>query len=227
MKGIAPRRLRILFAVMRCPACRHPALEHDQACTQCGFSLDALAQSMGIPPMLSGPVADVAKVLSKGRRHSVQRAVHALHQRFPQVSFASVLADLSPEVPLALHAFWLFNKGSLFSAVERGGDNRGVLFLVDVPRSRAVAMIGYGLEPFVNETILEVCLNAASGSLAKEDFAASIESFIRELERQLTTIVQQLPQALGYVEDKLWVDSSLGEDVASGWQTVGGPDDLY
>ncbi|MEN3941431.1 hypothetical protein WJU23_09075 [Prosthecobacter sp. SYSU 5D2] len=197
---------------MRCPACRTPALEHDASCGQCGFSLDALGPVMGIPPMLDAPLADVARTLSAGRRREVLKTVHALHQRFPQLSFAAVLMEVPPQVPLAIQAFWLFNRASLFSAVERAGDNHGVLLLLDTPRRRAVTMIGYGLEPLLSELSLEVCLTAASGSLAKGQFGPAIEAFVRELERQLTHLTATLPRVFGHVEPGLWQAPDSGDE---------------
>lgn len=198
---------------MRCPACQHTVLEHEQGCAGCGFSLDALSAVMGIPPTLGTPLADLAGALSGGARKAVLRAAGLLHQRFPQLSFAAVLMDVPAEVPLAVEAFWLFNKGSLFSAVERAGDNHGVLLLVDVPRDRAVAMIGYGLEPFVSEVVLEVCLTAAGGSLRRGLHGAAIEVFVRELERQLSDLVRELPRAFGYAEGGLWKETAAGAEV--------------
>ncbi|HEY1082443.1 MAG TPA: hypothetical protein VGE29_09295 [Prosthecobacter sp.] len=193
---------------MRCPACRHPALEHDQVCSRCGFSLEALAQKMGVAPTLTVPLADQARVMTSHDRRQALDAAQTLHRRFPQLSFAAVLAELSPEVPLPLHAFWLFNRGSLFSAVERGGDNHGVLLLVDPETRQAVSMIGYGLEPFVNPQVLEVCLAAASASLMKGLWGAAIGAFVRELERQLLTVAEGLPRAFGYDEELPWTDAS-------------------
>lgn len=213
---------------MNCPACHTAALEeHEPACRACGFSLERLAQTMGIPPVLTGPVADLTRSLTGRDRRAQLRGIHALHQRFPQLSFAAVLADLDPSVPMSVHAFWLFNKGSLFSAVERGGDCHGVLFLVDVPRLQAITMIGYGLEPFVSEMHLEVCLTAASASVKSGQFGAAIGAFVRELERQLLPLTEKLPGIFGYEEEGGWTES--GADVAAVDTSRFGPasDDMY
>lgn len=211
---------------MRCPACHTPADEHDPACRQCGLTLDGLAQSFGIPPMLETPVADASRVLSRAEHRGALAAIRELHQAFPQLSFAAVITELPSEIPPALHAFWLFNRGSLFSAVEKGGDNHGILYLQDSAHLRGVAMVGYGLEPFLPESLLEVCLTAASGSLAKGRHGAAIEAFVRELERQMMAVVDQLPRTFGLVESSRWHSSvdHVEDDVDSL-----GPDheDLY
>lgn len=212
---------------MRCPACRNPALEHDASCRQCGFSLEALGPVLGIPPMLDAPLADVAGVLSDRERRAALRTVHALHVHFPQISFAAVMMELPAEVPLAIQAFWLFNRGSLFSAVERAGDNHGVLLLLDTSRQQAATMIGYGLEPFVTEMMLEICLTAASASLGKGHHGAAIEAFIRELERQLIPLAQKLPAVFGYVADGLWKDAGTTASATTQEQAYAEADDLY
>lgn len=192
---------------MRCPACRHPALEHDQACAQCGFSLEKLGLQLGIPPVLNAPITDVTRALSGFERRGVLETIRALHQRFPQVSFVAVIMQVPPEVPLAIQAFWLFNRGSLFSAVERAGENHGVLLLIDRTERQAVAMIGYGLEPFVSTLTLEVCTTAATGSLVRGQYGAAIQAFIRELERQFMQVIEPLPRIFGYDDKALWVSS--------------------
>ena len=210
---------------MRCPSCRFPAVEHDAACRQCGFSLEALDRQMGIPLMLRTPVSDLAHLLTAGGKRAVQRAARTLEQRFPDITFVAVLTDIPPEVPPAIYAFSIFNRGSLFSALEKGGGNHGVLLLLDSILPRATAMIGYGLEPFIGETVLEVCLTAASPSIAKEQPAAAIESFLRELDRQLSTIVEALPCVFGYDEHAAWFDSSTG--LATQSLLTGSDDDLF
>jgi len=171
---------------------------------------------MGIPIMMNAPLADITGNLSGSDRRATLRTIQALHQRFPQLSFAAVLMDVPPDITPALQAFWVFNRCSLFSAVERAGDNHGVLLLLDTTHNRAVCMIGYGLEPLVSEVVLEVCLTAASASLVKSQYAAAIQAFLRELERQFNEILAQLPRTFGYSENAIWVDpTSTQEDISA------------
>ncbi len=196
---------------MRCPSCQQPIAESTAACGHCGFSLSGLDKHLGIPPMLNAPLADQSGVLSNREKKSVRKAVQILEQRFPQITFAAVLSKLPPEISPSVYAFWLFNRASLFSAVEREGDNHGVLLLLDTEQTRAAAMIGYGLEPLVSEMILEVCLRPASRSLSNQDYGHAIEAFVRELEKQLIPLCEKLPTTFGYREDIEWQDSSTGE----------------
>ncbi|SKB04847.1 TLP18.3, Psb32 and MOLO-1 founding protein of phosphatase [Prosthecobacter debontii] len=193
---------------MRCPACQTPALELDPACRQCGLTLEGLSQTLGLPPLLEPPLSDMTGTLSSGEERSARAVIQTLHQTFPQLSFAVVIQEWPADIAPALMAFWLFNKGSLFSAVEKGGDNHGVLLLLDPSQRRSAAMVGYGLEPFIPELSLEICLTAASGSLAKGRCGAAIEAFVRELERQLRTVLNALPKTFGLAPVQTWYSSS-------------------
>jgi uncharacterized membrane protein YgcG len=210
---------------MRCPACLSSAFEHDPVCSGCGLSLEALAQKMGIPPVLSVPVADLADVLSSRERRQVRQDVLDMKRHFPQVSVAVVLMDLPLEMPLRVQAFWLFNRGGLFSAVEKGGENHGVLLLLDTQNNRAAAMVGYGLEPFVSELTLELCLAAAAPSLNKSLYGAGIGAFIREVERQFIALIQPLERTFGYTEGALWVDGA--EDMQDPLAAQVSTEDVY
>lgn len=197
---------------MRCPACRAPAIEIDTACRQCGFSLEAADRAFGIPPALERPVTDPQQVLGMLAKRGVQSAVAKMERRFPQVRLAVVLAEAPAEAPLAAHAFWLFNRGQLSSAMESGGENRLVLLLIDTRTRQAAAMIGYGLEPLVRETQLHTCLQAASMALERGRFGQGIEAFLRELDRQLVEVCRLVPQQFGLSDESQWVDASAPGD---------------
>lgn len=211
---------------MRCPACRNPVGETDPACRACGFSLEALVPAMGMPPVLHPPLADPDGVLSPAERREVMRTLAVFQRRFPQVSPAVVLLPLSRQVPLPLQAFWYFNRGGLFSAVEKGGNSHGVLLLLDGDSpGRAAAMVGYGLEPFVPDRLLEICLTAASGSLLKAITGAGIAAFLRELERQLQPVADSLHAVFGLVPSGQWKETLHSQPEAGG--RGGEPEDLF
>lgn len=194
---------------MRCPACRNTVEEVEAICAACGFSLEALAALMGMTPMLPPPLADPGGILSSSEKREVLRAVAGCHRRFPQVSLAIAMLPLAQDVPLSLQTFWYFNRSGLFSAVEKGGDNHGVMLLLDADLpGRTAAMVGYGLEPFVPDTILELCLTAASGSLFKKQWGAGITAFVRELERQLQPLAERIPAIFGLVPAAQWQETA-------------------
>jgi uncharacterized membrane protein YgcG len=196
---------------MRCPACRQSITETEPACLQCGFSLAALASQMGIAPQLTRPVADVDNVLSATERRTMTKAVQQLEQRFPDISGVVVITEIPANLTPEIYAFWLFNRTSLFSEVEKGGNNHGMLLLLDAMSPRAAVMIGYGLEPLLPETTLELCLRPLAASLLNGKRTAAVEAFFRELERQLTTLAETWPQIFGYTESAPWFESGTGE----------------
>ena len=182
---------------MRCPACQNPVIENDAACRHCGFTLEAADHHFGIAPSLTKPVADLVQVLSGSEMRKLDRAAQRLLNRFPQLDVAVVLAAVPAQVPLGAYVFWLFNRGQLSSASESGGGNHLVLFVIDTATQRAAAMAGYGLEPYLPEAQLHMCLNNYSQTSQRDGIAAGIMAFWKELDIQLTNIHRQIPRLFG------------------------------
>lgn len=156
---------------------------------------------------------------------ALRRAANVIddvERRFPQVNIAVVLMEVPQQAPLVPYAFWIFNRSSLSSAVEKGGENRLVMLLIDTSSERAIAMVGYGLEPFIQEVHLQSCLQAAQQPLQRGRFAQAIESFARELDRQLIELWRLLPKQFGLGEEARWMNAS-----AAGEGVVGMTDNLY
>ena len=207
---------------VRCPACRAPAIETDAACGQCGFSLEVADRTFGIPPALQGPIADTTGCLGVFALRRAASVIDDVERRFPQVRIAVVLMEVPQQAPLVPYAFWIFNRGSLSSSVEKGGENRLVMLLIDVSSDRAIAMVGYGLEPFIQEVHLQSCLQAAQQPLGRGRFAQAIESFVRELDRQLVELWRLMPRQFGLGQESQWMDAS-----AAGEGVVGMAENLY
>ncbi len=143
-------------------------------------------------------------------------AITSVERRFPQLAIAAVLTEVPPQVPLAAYAFWLFNRGRLSSAVETGGENRQVMLLIDTNSDRAIAMVGYGMEPFLQELHLQTCLQAAQQPLEHGRFGPAIESFVRELDRQLCELCSLMPRQFGLNQEERWLDASAPGEGAVG-----------
>lgn len=199
---------------MRCPACRTPAIEIDAACRQCGFSLEAADRAFGIPPALQRPVDDAANLLGTAARKRVLAAISTVEKSFPQLKVAVVLAAAPEQIPLSAFAFWLFNRGQLSGAMDKGGENRLVLLLIDTHSSQCAAMMGYGLEPFMKESHLQTCLQTAAPGLKSGKHGQAIESFVRELDRQLREVCQSIPKQFGLAEESKWLDATAAGNEA-------------
>jgi predicted AAA+ superfamily ATPase len=81
--------------------------------------------------------------------------VRELERRFPQVHVHVVVRNFTPEQPIELFAFWIFNGGHLAQEAHKGGGNRDVLFVLDPVHQRMALMVGYGLEPFLRQQALD------------------------------------------------------------------------
>lgn len=209
---------------MHCPSCRQSLEETAALCAQCQFSLGALSAQLGIPPQLTPPIADLSERLTRKERQALAAEIGHLEQRFPDIVGITVFASIPETVTPELYIFWLFNRASLFSPVEQGGNNHGVLLLIDSDGPHAAAMIGYGLEPFIPEQTLKLCLIEASPHLKKGKQAEAAAAFFREFSRQLLQLSSTWPQSFGYSETTPWYDSSTGELVQTMHQQDG---DLY
>lgn len=159
---------------MPCPCCRRPLPDEAAACPHCEFSLASAGQYFGELPRLESPLSDLTGALGFWKKRAVRDALLRMSQVFPQLRFAAVLADPPPGVPLAAHAFWLFNQGGLCAAQESGGQCRLVLTVLDVRNARAACMIGYGLDPFVQQDPLDRIATAAAMTLQTGDPAAAV-----------------------------------------------------
>ena len=181
---------------MQCPACQAPTLESAAACA-CGFTMAALDKLLGIPPALHDTVTDLTSEFTRREIRSIEREVERLERLFPQVRFAIVAAEVPANATLALYAFWLFNRGGLTAATERGSQNRLIMLALDPKAGRAVCMIGYGLEPFVSEARLTSALHAAFPALTADQPGKAVVSFLNEMERQLAECSSELNRAFG------------------------------
>lgn len=193
---------------MRCPACQSPLTESDPACRQCGFSLEVADRVLGIAPSLDKPITDPDQHLGKLARARLKRSIEQLQRKHPQIGIAILLMSIPAQVPAAIYAFWLFNRGQLNSAIDQGGANHLVILLLDPATGQMVSMTGYGLEPFFPQSQLQLCVNVAAQQLQRGGIPTAIEAFLAELDAQLRHLHRQIPRGFGLCEDDQWHDSS-------------------
>ena len=96
------------------------------------------------------------------------------------------------------------------------------MLLIDTHSDRAITMVGYGLEPLIQEAHLQSCLQAAYQPLQRRRFAQAIESFVRELDRQLVALCRLVPKQFGLVPEAQWLNAS-----AAGEDALGTAENLY
>lgn len=154
----------------------------------------------GIPPQLNADLTDLAGVLSQRDGRRVLDAIEKTGARFPQVTFACVITRVPMQVCLPVFTFWLFNRGSLVPPTDKGGGCRLLLLVLDADQGRAACMIGYGLEPFVNDTVLQGIADAAGPALSAQEYAEALIAALACVEGDLSRVVEAIPEGFGLSE---------------------------
>jgi uncharacterized membrane protein YgcG len=147
--------------------------------------------------VLKPDVTDMVREFSRSELRRLENLCARLGRRFPQVRFAIIACAPPATVTLELYAFWLFNRGGLASAVERGGANRVVLLMLQPEAQQAVAMIGYGLEPFVPQPMLGTALDAALPHLRDDQPARAAEAYLQAFATQLEQVATGARRVFG------------------------------
>ena len=184
---------------MRCPACHSPAAEFDAACRHCGFCQELADTHLGLPPLITPPIADlIGGSLSAGERRAILKAIATLEQQLPQIRAVVVFAEPPPIAPVAIYTMWLFNRANLFGPLQRGGDNHGILLLLAPRQLRACLMLGYGLEPFVPEELLAMPLSRSAHEMIAGRAPSAALVALNLLTHALPPLCRALPKVFGY-----------------------------
>ncbi len=182
---------------MHCPYCQQAVAEDSGQCVACGLDLGRLDGVLGIPPVISAGLSDLAGVLPARDVRQVKRSLERFGQHFPQIQVALVLAEAPSVVPLRTWAWWLFNRGGFSLALDKGSMNRDILLVLDPLNRQAALTIGYGLEPFVGRRDLAGALEAGQGSLAAGDWVGAGDRVLTTLAGALRVIIGRMSQAYG------------------------------
>ena len=186
---------------MRCPNCQQALHEHSLECAHCGFSVAAAERLFGISPQLDPKLSDLAGVLTRKDRSNIRESLLERHTLFPQLRFAVVLTRLAQEISLRSYTFWLFNRSTLATAMEKGGNCRLILLTVDVESQRVTCMVGYGLEPFVNDLSLSRIVDSTLPAMRKQDYASAILTALQQAEAEFSLAAKMVPQTYGLHEE--------------------------
>jgi hypothetical protein len=182
---------------MRCPFCRTRLTELSVECPACRLTLNRATALLGPVPRLGQGVADLAGVLPGGDALKIGKAINRLTWTFPQVSL-HVLIHLFPEEhPFDLHVFWLFNSGGFSMESQKAGENRTILLALDPALGRSALMVGYGLEPFLNDEALDHLLELAEPAWQAGEWARGILEVIAGLDRLLESAALEVASGFG------------------------------
>ncbi len=186
---------------MRCPYCSSPAVEHQEECPRCGFSLPKLEGWFGAIPRLSPGISDNAALFRPAEHRRVERQIARFRRIFPQISMHLVTINLNPGDNLSLYTFWIFNRSGICNDMAPGAGNRNILMIIDAYNQRTCLTAGYGLEPFIGERHLAAIGAAAAADLREGRYAAGAIAAIGCLSETLVEIHDKLEETYGIVVD--------------------------
>ncbi len=163
--------------IAKCPSCRHPASGPVAACPHCHVSLRKLDLKFGVAPKHLGSLTDYEQILSAAERRRLTTKLALFHRKFPQTTFAVVLAKWPVGRPMGEYIFWLANRMRFSAAEATGKNNFDLLLVVNIAGASGLSA-GYGLENLVAEEDLARVLEAGRAEFAAERWLAGIEACV-------------------------------------------------
>lgn len=182
---------------MRCPYCRTALDEQALECPSCQLNVNRASRLLGNLPRIMPGVDDAAVLLKPREMRKLNERVRELERRFPQVHVHVVVRNFTPEQPIELFAFWIFNGGLLAQEAHKGGENRDVLFVLDPVHHRMALMVGYGLEPFLRQEALDHLLATAAPHMCEQRWIIGFLRVLDGLDLLLESAAIQAAEALG------------------------------
>jgi uncharacterized membrane protein YgcG len=159
--------------------------------------MNRASRLLGSLPRIMPGVEDAAALLKPREMRKLKERVRELERRFPQVHVHVMVRNFSPEQPIELFAFWIFNGGQLAQEAHKGGENRDVLFIIDPVNHRMALMVGYGLEPFLRQQALDHLLATAAPHMREQRWLVGFLRVLDGLDLLLESAVVQSAEALG------------------------------
>lgn len=147
--------------------------------------------------MVKGVLTDPERILSHRQGARIRRAISRFVRQFPQLQFHAVLIPVASEISLAKYSFWVFNGATFCSDLHKGGLNFHNLLLIDVEHRRANLSVGYGLEPFVEESDLASILGKAEALLRAEAYGEAVLAILEAATATWHAKSSLIPQTFG------------------------------
>lgn len=162
----------------KCPNCQCSLAEDHPACPSCEFSLLHLDKLMGPPPALTSHASDLTDTLSMSELTRINTKLSRYQKRFPQCRFTVVFVNSPKKVNLPLLTFWGHNRWGLSHVMKKGGDCLLILLVIDIQAKAACVSVGYGLEPWLKDDLLNYWLESIQPHLQEGKWAeASVEFY--------------------------------------------------
>src|SRR6266513_3942225 len=179
---------------MKCPSCHTIFSAPAPQCPACKLTLGRLDIKFGAVPRHSRYLTDCTGRLPHRDVTEICRLLRLFNRKFPQSRFSVFMTSQVPGGPIGEYAFWLMNRARFGFLEAVGGDNFDLLLAIDVERSTAALIAGYGLETYITERDLERALAQAASGFHEGDFAQGIRACVEVMMSRLRAIVKNLEE---------------------------------
>lgn len=177
---------------MKCPSCQILLSAPVAECPACKLTLHGLDIKFGALPRHSRFVTDSSGILPRREIGGLRALLRLFNRKFPQSRFSVFVTNQISGGTIGEYAFWLMNRGRFGVLEAISADNFDVLLTIDVERSAAALIIGYGLENYLTERDLERALAEASSGFHEGDFTRGIRICVEYMMNRLREIIKKL-----------------------------------
>ena len=166
---------------MKCPSCRQPLAEPVARCPHCRLTLRQLDLRFGAAPKHFSYLTDRTLTLSPQNGGKLRTLLQLFQSKFPQSLFSVFLTELPDGTSISEYIFWLANRVR-FSSIDASGENNfDLLLVIDAAAGEAGLAVGYGLENYVGEEVLDDVLEAGRSAFEAKDWTAGIERCVNRM----------------------------------------------
>jgi hypothetical protein len=174
-------------AVVACPGCHLALGEPAPTCPHCGYNgWSCVEKFPWIPPALER-FMDVDGRFDAADLAMIDKAIEPIETHLPQVRVHVCLGRLYGDTDPREFGFWLFNASVPPDAEATSHRPWSILLVIDRTSRRASLTIGYGLDPFLSDRKLALCLEAGQRDYARGRYGHGTAACLRKLHTALTT----------------------------------------
>lgn len=175
---------------MTCPYCEAPIAPAAQECESCHLTFPKTSALFGAMPLIHREVHDSTRQLTKSHKKDIQKHILRLRMKYPQLYVQVILYPFPPPHPMRTQVFWMFNAAGFSGDTRRGPGNHTLVIAIDPARREVALMPGYGLEPFMDESLLTNLLDSSDTFWQIGDWPGGIISLLGRLDSHLEIMTQ-------------------------------------
>ena len=139
----------------------------------------------GLVPAHSRFLTDRSGKLPLEEMEQLRAALRLFQTKFPQTLFSILITELPSGTSVAEYAFWLANRARLGGVDKALADNLNLLLVVDLIGNTSALTVGYGLEPYIQESDLQDVLDELATAIRERDLANGLRTCIEFLTQRM------------------------------------------